>query len=150
MRFRWGHILALHGGICCCLVARSCPTLCNPMDWKSQIWLSDWTTITSWTVAHQASLPVGFPRPDTRVGCHFILQGIFLIQGANLYLLQWQMGSLPLSHPRNLWWDKCLYKMRHERAYFLSLPCRKKKKEKKTRQPERNLSPELEHAYILS
>ena len=62
VRFRWGHILALHGGICC-LVARSCPTLCNPMDWKSKIWFSDWpTTITTWTVAHQASLTVGFLR----------------------------------------------------------------------------------------
>ena len=36
------------------------------------------------------------------VGCHFLLQGIFPTQGANLCLLcllQWQVGSLPLAAP---------------------------------------------------
>ena len=28
----------------------------------------------------------------TRVGCHFLLQGIFLTQRLNLHLLHWQMG----------------------------------------------------------
>ena len=35
------------------------------------------------------------------VSCHFLLQGIFLIQGSNphlLHLLCWQADSLPLSH----------------------------------------------------
>ena len=35
------------------------------------------------------------------VGCHFLLQGIFLAQGLNpslLHLLHWHVGSLPLSH----------------------------------------------------
>ena len=35
------------------------------------------------------------------MGCHFLLQGIFPTQGSNLcllHLLQWQAGSLPLSH----------------------------------------------------
>ena len=35
------------------------------------------------------------------MGCHFILQGIFLTQGSNLhllYLLCWQVDSLPLHH----------------------------------------------------
>ena len=31
------------------------------------------------------------------MGCHFLLQGIFLIQGSNLQLLHWQVDSLPLS-----------------------------------------------------
>ena len=34
------------------------------------------------------------------MGCHALLQGIFLIQGSNpclLHLLNWQAGSLPLS-----------------------------------------------------
>ena len=30
-----------------------------------------------WTVAQQAPLPMEFSRQDTRVGCHFLLQGIF-------------------------------------------------------------------------
>ena len=35
------------------------------------------------------------------MGCHFLLQGIFPTQGLNLsllYLLHWQVGSVPLSH----------------------------------------------------
>ena len=38
---------------------------------------------------------------NTRVGLHFLLQGIFLTQGLKLYLphlLHWQMDSLPLYH----------------------------------------------------
>ena len=52
------------------LVARSSPTLCNPMTGTLQ------------------ALSVGFPRQDsTGVGCHFLLQGIFPTQGSNLRLL---------------------------------------------------------------
>jgi len=32
------------------------------------------------------------------MGCHFLLQGIFLTQGLNLNLLHWQVITLPLSH----------------------------------------------------
>ena len=38
----------------------------------------------------------------TGVGCHFLLQGIFMTQGSNLPLLSvlhWQVGSLPLVPP---------------------------------------------------
>ena len=35
---------------------------------------------------------------NTGVGCHFLLQGIFLIQGLNLSLLHWQADFLPLRH----------------------------------------------------
>ena len=38
---------------------------------------------------------------NTRVGCHFLLQGIFLTQGLNpslLHLLHWQADSLPLHY----------------------------------------------------
>ena len=35
---------------------------------------------------------------NTGVGCHFILQGIFLTQGLNLCFLHCQADSLPLSH----------------------------------------------------
>ena len=31
---------------------------------------------TPWTVAHKASLPMGFPRQEYWGGCHFLLQGI--------------------------------------------------------------------------
>ena len=46
---------------------------------------------TPWNVAHQAPLSMGFPgKNNTRMGCHFFLQRIFLTQGLNLCLLLWQ------------------------------------------------------------
>ena len=42
--------------------------------------------------------PWDFPGKDTGVGCHFLLQGIFLTQGWSLYLLHWQADSLLLTH----------------------------------------------------
>ena len=54
--------------------------------------------MTPWTVAHQAPLSIGFPGKNTRVGCHFLFQGIFLAQGSNLCLLHCQEGSSPLRH----------------------------------------------------
>ena len=52
--------------------------------------------------------PWDFPGKNTGVGCHFLLQGIFLTQGSNLCLLcllHWQADSLPLGPPGNqiLW-----------------------------------------------
>ena len=52
-----------------CVHARSCPTA------------------TPWTVARQTPRSVGFSSKNTGVGCHFLLQGIFLTQGLNLCLL---------------------------------------------------------------
>ena len=54
--------------------------------------------MTPWTAACQAPLSMGFPAKNTGVGCHFLLQGIFLTQGMKLHLLHWQVDSLPLSH----------------------------------------------------
>ena len=53
---------------------------------------------TPGAVDHQTPLSMGFPRKNTGVGCHVLLQGIFPIQGLNLHLLKWQEDSLPLSH----------------------------------------------------
>ena len=44
---------------------------------------------TPWTVAHQVPL-WNFPGNNTGMGCHYLLQGIFLIQGSKL--------CLPVSH----------------------------------------------------
>ena len=53
---------------------------------------------------------MGSPGKHTGVGCHILLQGVFLTQGLNprlLHLLHWQAGSLPLAplgksaHPKN-------------------------------------------------
>ena len=55
--------------------------------------------MTPWTIVHQAPLyPCYFPGKNTGEGCHFLLQGIFPIQGSNLCLLHWQADSL-LSEP---------------------------------------------------
>ena len=55
--------------------------------------------VTLRTVARQAPLSMGF---STRMGCHFLLQGIFPTQELNLHLLcllHWQVCSLPLGPP---------------------------------------------------
>ena len=69
----------------CCLVAKSCLTVCDPTD---------------------CSLPGSsghgiFQGKKTGVGCHALLQGTFPTQGLNASLLHWQAGSLPLSHQGN-------------------------------------------------
>ena len=43
--------------------------------------------------------PWAFPGKNTGVGCHFLLQGIFLTQGPNPSLLHWQADSLLLVPP---------------------------------------------------
>ena len=63
---------------CCCSVARSRPTLRNPMNCKPARLLCPWD----------------FPAKNTGVGCHFLLQGIFPTQEPNLSLLLWHAGSL--------------------------------------------------------
>ena len=74
--------------VCLCgLVANSCPTL-----------------VTPWPAAHEVPLPMRFLSQDknTAVGCHFLLQGIFLTQGLNPCLLHcrqilywWATGKVP-------------------------------------------------------
>ena len=61
------------------LLASSYLTLCDPMDCSPP---------GSWD----------FPSKNTGVGCDFLLKGIFSTQGLNLLLLNWQLGSLLLSH----------------------------------------------------
>ena len=49
------------------------------------------------TVAARFLYSWDFPGENTGVGCHFLLQGIFLTQGSNSHLLHWQVESLALS-----------------------------------------------------
>ena len=56
-------------------------------------------SMTLRAVAYQAPCPWDAPSKNTGVGCHALLQRIFLTQGSNphlLCLLNWQVGSLPL------------------------------------------------------
>ena len=60
------------------------------------------TVATPWTVAHQVLCPWDSPGQNTGVGCHALLQGIFLTQKLTpclVCLLHWQAGSLPLAPP---------------------------------------------------
>ena len=52
----------------------------------------------SWTVAYQLLRPWDFPGKGTGVGCHFLLQRIFLTQGSNPGLPALQANAL-LSEP---------------------------------------------------
>ena len=69
-------------------------------------------SVTLWTAPHQASLSMEYSRQETRVGCHFLFQEIFLTHGLNLYLLHllcWQVDSL-LSEPLFQWGKDSLEK----------------------------------------
>ena len=63
--------------------------------WLSPAWLVLWPHGLR---PSRLLYPWDFPVKDTGVGCHFLLQGIFLAQGSSPCLLHWQMDSLPLSH----------------------------------------------------
>ena len=66
------------------LVAKLGPTPCDPKD-----------------CSPPGSSIHGILQASSRVGCHFLLQGVFLTQKWNsclLCLLHWRADSLPLSH----------------------------------------------------
>ena len=60
------------------------------MDWLHQDSTMDWF--------HQAPLSMGFPSNNNGMGCHFLFQGTFRIQGSNLPLLHWRVDSLTLDY----------------------------------------------------
>ena len=77
--------------------------------------------------------PWDFPGKNTGMGCHFLLQGIFLTQGKNLHLLcllHWQADCLPLAPPgkRHLagallpFWVGSFFIMGEEMATHSSFP----------------------------
>ena len=63
----------------CVLVTRLCLILCNPMD-------CCWPGSSVHGILQTRML---------EVGCHALLQGVFLTPGLNLCLLAWQADSLP-------------------------------------------------------
>ena len=77
-----------------CAHAQSCLTLLQPHGLQPNRLLWPWD----------------FPGKNTGVGCHLLLQGIFLTQGSNLRLLHWQVDSLPLSHQEILYVCVGIYK----------------------------------------
>ena len=63
------------------MCAQLCLILCDPMVCSS---------------LPSLLYPWNFPGKNTGVGCHFLLQEIFPIQGLNPCLLYWQVDSVPL------------------------------------------------------
>ena len=60
------------------------------------------TLCSLWTVPTRLLYPWDSPGKNTGMGCHALLQGIFLTQGLNPHLvrlLHWQAGSLPPAPP---------------------------------------------------
>ena len=88
--------------ICCSLVAKLCPTFLWPHGQSPAMLLCLWN----------------FPGKNTRMGCHFLLQGIFLTQGSNLHSLHWRVDSLPLSHRGS----PCVYIYSYIKVRILSPP----------------------------
>ena len=67
--------------------------------WSEVEWLSRVRLFaTPWTVACQAALSMRSPGKNTGVGCHSLLQGIFLTQGSNPGLPHCRQMLYPLSH----------------------------------------------------
>ena len=69
------------------------------------VWLLSVMRDTLWPhrLAYQTLCPWDSPGKKSGMGCHFLLQRIFLTQGSNpslLCLLQWQADSLPLAPPK--------------------------------------------------
>ena len=80
----------------CVVCARSCPTLCSPVDGSPP-----------------GSTIMKFSKQKNGAGCHLLLQGVLLTQGSNLHLLcllHWQANSLPLCNlgsPTNYYYYCC-------------------------------------------
>ena len=63
--------------------------------WLKSLCLSGMSLFaTLWTVACHLFCPWDFPGKNTRVGCHFLLQGNVQTPGSNLRSLHWQADSL--------------------------------------------------------
>ena len=79
--------------VCTYWVPQFCLTLCDPMDCSPL----------------GSSVHGIFPSKNTEVSCHFLLQGIFLTQGSNPYLL---LGRWTLYHwatREGLWHMECKF-----------------------------------------
>ena len=57
-----------------------------------------WLFETQWTITRQAPCSYVSPGKNTGVGCHFLLQGVFLTQGSNSQLLHCRQSFYQLGH----------------------------------------------------
>ena len=70
---------------------------------------SYWTLWPPRTVTCQAPSPWDFPAKNTRVGCHFLHQGIFPTQGLNLCLLHCRWIFYHWAIREATWTDRFYY-----------------------------------------
>ena len=83
--------------------------------------------VTLWTVVRQASPSMGFSRQEywsgvplpSPLGCHFLLQGIFLTQGSNLGLPHCRQVLYPLSHEGSPTFKQGLAKLKAQLSHIL-------------------------------
>ena len=77
----------------------------NAWKWKGKVKSLSRVRLpaTPWTTAAKLLCPQDSPGKNTRVGYHFLLQWIFLIQGLNPHLRNLQADSSPLSHQESPW-----------------------------------------------
>jgi len=57
---------------------------------------------TPWAAGHRLLCPWEFPGKNTRVGCHFLVQGIFLTQEWKLHFLNWQVDTWEAPPPPHM------------------------------------------------
>ena len=90
--------------VCVCVFAQSCPTLWQPHGLELARLLCPWN----------------FPGKNSEMGCHFLLQGIFLTQRLNLCLLHWLVDCLPLRHLESLYAINAFEKNQCHGSLFVS------------------------------
>ena len=97
-----------------------------PAEYSEVKWLSRARLFaTPWTVACTKSLhPWEFLGKSTRVGCHFLLQGIFLTQGSNPGLPHCRQMLYHLSHqgsPEN--YKTLIKEIKDDTNRWRNIPC---------------------------
>ena len=75
--------------VCTCVCVSICVCAFSSCGAQAQCVLSHFSCVrpfvTPWTIAYQASLSRDSPGKNTGVGCHALLQGLFLTWGSNLH-----------------------------------------------------------------
>ena len=89
----------------CSVFQQSKPKSTCMLNHFSCVWLFE----TSWTIASQVPLSLGFSRQEYGMCCHALFQGFFPTQVLKLHLLLfllWQAGSSPLAWDNQsaTWW----------------------------------------------
>ena len=108
-----------HVFLCACFITKMCLTLCDPVDYSLPVYtsllcvLSCFShvrlSVTSWTVARQAALSMGFSRQEYWSGLPFPSPGDLPDPGIEPGTHTWWADSLPLMPPGKPFPTKDLY-----------------------------------------